>query len=55
MPLKHGGKTKKSKQKAVSANISELTHHGTKPRSRKQIIAIAMSAAGLSKKKRKKK
>lgn len=39
MPLKRGGK------EAVSANIKELTHHGKKKRSRKQIIAIAMHAA----------
>ena len=39
MPLQRGG------QKAVSSNISELTHHGSKKRSRNQIIAIALSAA----------
>lgn len=29
----------------VGANIRELYHHGSRPRSRRQIIAIAMSAA----------
>jgi hypothetical protein len=29
----------------VGANIRELVHHGSRPRSRKQIIAIAMNAA----------
>ena len=44
MPLQKG----KSK-KVVSANISELVHSG---RPQDQAIAIAMSEAGLSKKKR---
>jgi hypothetical protein len=35
----------------VSANIRELYHHGRRPRSRKQIIAIAMSAARRGKRK----
>jgi hypothetical protein len=39
MPLKHGG------QAAVSYNIDELTHHGSKPRSHEQIVAIALHAA----------
>lgn len=47
MPLKKG----KSK-KIISENISELRHSG---RPEKQSIAIAMSEAGLSKKKKKKK
>ena len=45
MPLK-GGKS----DKTVSANISELVHSG---RPQKQAIAIAMSKAGRSRKKRK--
>jgi hypothetical protein len=40
MPLKRG-----SSQKTVSANISELTHHGSRPRGHKQIVAIALSEA----------
>ncbi len=49
MPLKKGGG-----QKAVSANIKELTLHGTKKRPRKQIIAIAERAARGGKKRGKK-
>jgi len=46
MPLKSAkGKTKESVQKAISSNIHKLVHHGTKPRSKKQIVAIAISAA----------
>lgn len=40
MPLKQG-----SDPKTISANISELTHHGSRPRSHKQIVAIALANA----------
>jgi len=40
MPLKSG----KSKA-TISANIRELTHHGTRKRSHKQIVAIALAKA----------
>jgi len=29
----------------VSANIHELVHHGSRPRSHRQIVAIALNAA----------
>ena len=48
MPLKRGG------QKAVSSNIKELKTNGTKKRSQKQIVAIALNAARGGKKKSKK-
>jgi hypothetical protein len=44
MPLIKANK-KINIQKAISKNISELTHKGTKKRSHKQIIAIAIRAA----------
>ena len=53
MPLqKAHGKGKKTVQKAVSANMHELTHHGSRPRSQKQKVAIAINAAKGGKKKR---
>ena len=49
MPLKNAkGKSKKAVQTAVSANIRELMADNkkkAKPRSKQQIIAIAISAA----------
>lgn len=46
MPLKTPkSKSKQAVQKAISQNISELTHKGSRPRSRKQIVAIAIAAA----------
>lgn len=48
MPLKTG-------KKNVGYNIKELTNNGTKKRSRKQIIAIAESAARKGKSKGKSK
>jgi hypothetical protein len=43
MPLKRG-----SSRQTISDNISELYRHGSRPRSRKQIIAIAMNQARKS-------
>ncbi len=40
MPLAPG-----SDRATISSNISELTHHGTRPRSHSQIVAIALSNA----------
>jgi len=46
MPLKKAMSAKKKDvQKAISSNIHELVHKGSKPRSKKQIVAIAISAA----------
>jgi len=46
MPLKSAkGKGKEAVQKAISSNIHELVHHGKKPRSKKQIVAIAIASA----------
>ncbi len=48
MPLKRG-----KSRKTISANISELTHHGSRPRSHKQIVAIALSEARRTGRKKK--
>lgn len=40
MPLTPG-----NSRAAISSNISELTHHGSRPRSHDQIVAIALSNA----------
>ena len=48
MPLKRG-----KSRKVISENISELTHHGSRPRSHKQIVAIALSEARRTGKKKK--
>ena len=65
MPLKKANnQSKKSQQKAVAFNIRELKKDNLKsgkekgqsgkPRSQKQILAIALSKAGVSKKSGKK-
>lgn len=54
MPLKKAtSKSKKAINKAVSANIHELYHHGKKKRTMAQIIAISESAARNRKGKKK--
>ncbi len=47
MPLKQG-----SSRETVSSNIKELEEHGSRPRSHKQIVAIALSVARKSHAKR---
>ena len=47
MPLAKG-----SSRKTISRNISELTHHGSRKRSHKQIVAIALAQARKSRKKK---
>lgn len=47
MPLKSG-----KSQKTISANIKELENNGSKPRTHRQIIAIAESVAHKSGKKK---
>ena len=47
MPLLKG----KSK-KIISENIKELEEHGTRKRSKKQIVAIALHVAKVKKKKK---
>ena len=34
----------------IGRNITELEQHGSRPRSKKQILAIALHAAGVAKK-----
>jgi len=46
MPLKKG-------KKNIGSNIKELEEHGTRKRSKKQIIAIALHTANVKKKKKK--
>lgn len=52
MPLKSaiGCTTKSCKNKAIGYNIHELSHNGTRKRSHRQIVAIAISAATKPKK-----
>lgn len=55
MPLqKAKNNSKKAINAAVSANIRELHANGTKPRSNRQIVAIAFSAAEKKSGKKKK-
>lgn len=42
MPLKSG-------PSSIGPNIRELMEHGTRPRSKKQIVALALSKAGVNK------
>ena len=46
MPLLKG-------KKNIGRNIKELEEHGSRPRSKKQIIAIALHTAKVKKKKKK--
>jgi hypothetical protein len=57
MPLKKArkGSSKKARQRVVSSVMHELKHHGKKRRSQKQMVAIALKQAGLSRKKKSKK
>lgn len=52
MPLKTGSgcRSKACKNKAISYNIHELTHNGSKSRSHKQIVAIALHMVNKTKK-----
>lgn len=45
MPLKKGVKN-------IGSNIKELEEHGTRKRSKKQIVAIALHVAKVNKKKK---
>lgn len=49
MPLKPS-----SSNTVIGDNIRELTNHGSRPRSHKQIVAIAMAEADRSGKKKRK-
>lgn len=46
MPLLKG-------KRNIGRNIRELEEHGTRPRSKKQVIAIALHTANVKKKKKK--
>lgn len=41
-------------KKNIGRNIQELEENGSRPRSKEQILAIALHTAGVSKKKKKK-
>lgn len=47
MPLKRG-----KSRKVISENIRELEEHGSRPRSHKQIVAIALDVARRGKKRK---
>lgn len=47
MPLRKG-----SSRETISENIRELHHHGSRPRSHRQIVAIALAEARRSRRKR---
>lgn len=50
MPLETG-----SSRETISRNIHELTHHGSRRRSHRQIVAIALAQARRGRRKRRKK
>ncbi len=41
-------------KKNIGHNVTELEEHGSRPRSKEQILAIALHEAGVNKKKKKK-
>lgn len=47
MPLERG-----SSRETISRNIHELAHHGSRRRSHRQIVAIALNEARRSRRKR---